>query len=78
MEQVRDCWIDFFGVEIMKNQRLIGILTLQGKPADHLSKKSLTGTWNNIAQVKSHLLKVGLQLSHILKKKVGSGEHTLF
>lgn len=49
MEQVRDCWIDFFGVEIMKNQRLIGILTLQGKPADHLSKKSLTGTWNNIA-----------------------------
>nr|KAJ0203968.1 hypothetical protein LSAT_V11C500292530 [Lactuca sativa] len=55
-----------------------GIHNLYNKPADHISKKTLPGVWNNIAGVRGELEKIGIDLNDVISKKIGSGDDTMF
>lgn len=55
-----------------------GIHNLKNKPAGQISKRSLSGVWNNIARVPIELQKMGISIDDVFVKKVCAGDETLF
>lgn len=56
----------------------MGIHNLNHKPAERLSKKTISGVWNNIAGVIQELQRAGISFDDIFKKQFGDGDDTLF
>ncbi|KAL4589627.1 hypothetical protein LXL04_002535 [Taraxacum kok-saghyz] len=55
-----------------------GIHNLKRKPEDVMSKKSITGVWNNIARIKEDMGKIGISMEEVMVKDIGVGDKTIF
>lgn len=51
-----------------------GIHNLKNKPSNIMSKKSITGVWKKVAQVRGELSKVGIDIEDVILKEFGTGE----
>ncbi|KAL7591412.1 hypothetical protein Lser_V15G32700 [Lactuca serriola] len=57
---------------------ITGIHLLQNKPAEYLSKKNITGVWNNIATTKKDINSFGLSFDSVCRKIINYGDKTQF
>nr|KAJ0192616.1 hypothetical protein LSAT_V11C800391510 [Lactuca sativa] len=57
---------------------ITGIHLLQNKPTEYLSKKNITGVWNNIATTKKDINSFGLSFDSVCRKIINSGNKTQF
>lgn len=57
---------------------IMSIHNLHNKHADCLSKKTIPGVWNNMAEVMNDLKKIGINFQDIFKKQVKNGNDNLF
>lgn len=55
-----------------------GIHKLKNKSADQISKKSISGVWNNVTKIPIELQKMGIMFNDIFVKKVCVRDDTFF